>query len=71
MEGLVKCAYETEKFLSDLADTLDRWCDESRFGGWSTHQCEANKHAANDCRRRAAQLRIAANATALAAGGEG
>lgn len=44
-------------FLEDLANRLDRWADETRIGGWSTHQVKANQDAANDCRRQAAKLR--------------
>jgi hypothetical protein len=47
----------TIAFLDDLANTLDRWADETRSGGWSTHQCEANRNEANRCRRKAAELR--------------
>lgn len=44
-------------FLNDLANTLDRWADESRSGGWSTHQVEANRKKADECRRMAAQIK--------------
>jgi len=44
-------------FLEGLADTLDEWAERSIRGGWSTHQVEANRAAANECRRMAAQLR--------------
>jgi hypothetical protein len=47
----------TIEFLDELANTLDRWADESGAGGWSTHQCEANRNEANRCRREAAKLR--------------
>ncbi|WP_316207453.1 hypothetical protein [Bradyrhizobium sp. SZCCHNR3118] len=50
---------DTIKFLEDLADTLDRWARESRFGGWSTHHVDANRREADSCRRKAAELRHA------------
>lgn len=43
--------------LDALADRLDQWADESRKGGWSTHQVGANTEQANACRRRAARIR--------------
>lgn len=46
-------------FLNTLADRLDRWATESKSGGWSTHQVQANTHAADECRRMAARLRSA------------
>lgn len=46
-------------FLDGIADRLDRWAAESRTGGWSTHQVQANADAANECRRMAARLRLA------------
>ena len=45
-------------FLDNLANKLDSWAEQSRTGGWSTHQVEANLSAANDCRRLAAKLRM-------------
>jgi hypothetical protein len=47
----------TIQFLSSLADKLDGWAETSLSGGWSTHQVEANRSAADDCRREAARLR--------------
>ena len=44
-------------YLSSLADQLDAWAEQSKTGGWSTHQVEANTNAANSCRRMAARLR--------------
>jgi hypothetical protein len=49
----------TAGFLDGLAMRLDGWAKESRTGGWSTHQVEANTKAADDCRRAAANLRAA------------
>lgn len=51
----------TIRFLNQLADKLDGWATESRSGGWSTHQVAANRDAADDCRRRAAELRVVLN----------
>jgi hypothetical protein len=52
-------AADTVLFLEALADRLDRWAAESRAGGWSTHQVEANIRTADECRREAAKLRNA------------
>ena len=49
----------TIRFLEDLANRLDQWAEQSKRGGWSTHQVAANAEAANDCRRQAAKLRSA------------
>lgn len=46
-------------FLMTLADTLDGWAQESRRGGWSTHQVDANRREADNCRRKAAELKHA------------
>lgn len=46
-------------FLDGLANRLDDWARQSEGGGWSTHQVGVNRDAANDCRRRAAELRAA------------
>jgi hypothetical protein len=43
--------------LDTLAERLDGWAKESRDGGWSTHQVEPNKYAAEACRAQAAALR--------------
>lgn len=47
---------ETITFLTDLANKLDGWAQQSRRGGWSTHQVAPNREAANDCRRMASKL---------------
>lgn len=47
----------TVYFLEELANTLDGWARQSEGGGWSTHQVEANRREANECRRRAAELK--------------
>ena len=43
--------------LSAAANICDGWAKESRVGGWSTHQMEANKRLANDLRRSASTAR--------------
>lgn len=47
----------TAVFFDVLGNTLDEWAEQSRKGGWSTHQVEPNIARANDCRRQAAHLR--------------
>ena len=44
-------------FLDQIANVLDTWADDSRKGGWSTHQVGANQEQANACRREAASIR--------------
>lgn len=44
------------EYLNGLAIILDEWAQQSRAGGWSTHQVEANISQAESCRRRAAQI---------------
>lgn len=44
-------------YLSSVADQMDAWAEESKTGGWSTHQVQANINTANSCRRVAAKLR--------------
>lgn len=51
-------------FLEAMADTLDGWAKESRAGGWSTHQVQANLYQAARCRLMAAELRNLAAAAA-------
>lgn len=45
--------------VSAMADQLDQWAQESRTGGWSTHQVDPMTRKANDLRRQAAQFRMA------------
>lgn len=49
---------ETIDFLNELANRLENWANESRTGGWSTHQVDANRKAADDCRREAARVKV-------------
>lgn len=44
-------------YLSTLAEQLDKWAEESRTGGWSTHQVTGNTAMADSCRRMADKLR--------------
>jgi hypothetical protein len=55
----MKKLIETVVFLDELADKLDLWAEQSRKGGWSTHQVDANVQAANECRRESSKLRRA------------
>jgi hypothetical protein len=41
------------KFLRETSETLDNWARESRDGGWSTHQVDANRRLADKCREQA------------------
>lgn len=41
------------KVLIDAANQCDEWAEQSRKGGWSTHQVEANTKLANELRRYA------------------
>lgn len=49
----------TKGFLLGLADRLDGWAGQSQASGWSTHQVAANREAADDCRRVAANIATA------------
>ena len=40
-----------EKVLIEEANQLDAWADESRTGGWSTHQVEPMRKRADTLRR--------------------
>lgn len=51
-EALIK---ELVEALEDAAKTCEAWEQESRNGGWSTHQVNANFRLANDLRRIAAK----------------
>lgn len=56
---MLKTLEHCAKLFDVLADRCDRWANESRSGGWSTHQVEDNIKTANDCRRYAATIRSA------------
>lgn len=56
-EHLAAAAEGHAHFLDAMAWRLDGWAQESRDGGWSTHQVSANRSAAEDCRRVASALR--------------
>lgn len=44
-------------YLSTVAAQLDKWAEESKSGGWSTHQVDGNIALSNGCRRMADRLR--------------
>ena len=48
---------EDARFLEALADKLDAWAKQSVAGGWSTHQVDANRKEADQCRLRAGRIR--------------
>lgn len=48
-------------FLDDMAWQCDAWATESEQNGWSTHQVARNRHWADLCRRKAAELRRGEN----------
>lgn len=56
-EHLANAAQAHAHFLDAMAFRLDGWAQESREGGWSTHQVTANRSAADDCRKLAGSLR--------------
>lgn len=58
-EELVKLLERAAIAFDGMANIMDAWADESRRGGWSTHQVEANRQQANNARRYAAQIRRA------------
>lgn len=45
------------EYLHELANQMDDWAEESRIGGWSTHQVAAQRELANQIRRREAEFR--------------
>ena len=45
--------------IRDMADQLDRWANESRSGGWSTHQVDPMRRKADELRRFVALAREA------------
>jgi hypothetical protein len=40
-------------FLNETSLTLERWARESKDGSWSTHQVDANRALADQCRKQA------------------
>src|SRR6185312_6233219 len=50
---MVKSLAHCAQLFDTLAKTLDRWANDSRTGGWSTHQVQENIQRADDCRRYA------------------
>jgi len=57
MAELEEAVANAAAYLSSVADQMDAWAEESKTGGWSTHQVQANINTANSCRRVAAMLR--------------
>jgi hypothetical protein len=56
---LERIGREAADYLDQVANTMDNWAWHSKTGGWSTHQVADNTTRANDCRRRAAEIRVA------------
>lgn len=54
---MLKILTDNVEFLEKIADTLDSWAKESKEGGWSTHQVEANLRLAKECRRKAGLIK--------------
>lgn len=50
---------DAARTYEETANTLDAWAQQSREGGWSTHQVKANREAADALRRKAAGYRLA------------
>jgi hypothetical protein len=40
-------------FLTTTSQTLEHWARESKDCGWSTHQVDANRRLADQCRKQA------------------
>jgi nitrate reductase assembly molybdenum cofactor insertion protein NarJ len=54
----LKSALEESALRWDvMAIELEKWAKQSRDGGWSTHQVDANKREAAHCRVNAAHAR--------------
>lgn len=45
------------KAFDEMADQLQDWANQSRSGGWSTHQVTENLDWEFKCRRRAGEIR--------------
>ena len=56
-DALRNGAFAIETRLAEMADTLDRWSEGSRSGGWSTHLCGPMEGQADSLRRDASRLR--------------
>lgn len=59
---LVEALKRSAKEHDDMAALLDAWARESVDGGWSTHQVDANRKRADQCRRLSADARAALKA---------
>ncbi len=51
------------QLLRDTADLCDRWAEESKSGGWSTHQVDENRATADNLRRQASVFSRAIEST--------
>lgn len=56
-ESLRETAKNAMQTISDIADQLDAWAQQSREGGWSTHQVQPMREKADALRREAAFIR--------------
>ena len=54
---LIKVVCDSANEKDRDADKLDQWADESRKGGWSTHQVDPMRAKADQLRREASHLR--------------
>jgi hypothetical protein len=52
----VNAVKEAAQFLLAHADRLEMMAQESRTGGWSTHQVDEQREQATLCRSQAAKL---------------
>lgn len=55
-ESLLETARSAALRLDGMANTLDRWSEGSKSGGWSTHLCTPMEGQANELRRDAARI---------------
>ena len=54
-----KVTKELIEIIEAIADRCDLWAQQSLDSGWSTHQVEDNRKAADECRRAAAIAKAA------------
>ena len=57
VDELIKVVCDSAKEKDRDADRLDQWAEESRRGGWSTHQVDPMRAKADQLRREASHLR--------------
>lgn len=63
VERLKAALTETADYLDRIASTLEAWANESRNGGWSTHQVDANRREADIARQAAGRARTLTRST--------